>query len=276
MINLRQLEIIIVFFISFLFAGCANDPSTLQNVAEEKQINSEVQNEQNKPKPITEEANNKIEHELWFPRPHGIHAPTGKGHVTDSTSIDSNTGWAVLYTEDNKFNLYYTKDGGTLWNKSEAHIPIDALHVSFLDENIGWILGEYVQDGKPQAKILQTQDGGTTWSDQELPPPVELDKITEEVSMYTRKLWFFNESVGALILQVDHFDAKSQYIYFTSDKGSTWSKPHQAGIMSGEKPAGTFGSLEWDLSNRGEFIFIMNNKKWTSGDGGFSWKMEEL
>ncbi len=85
--------------------------------------------------------------------------------------IDANHGWAV----GDKSILLETRDGGANWTMHKI-IPASAKELSaeeavasqdpvlydvqFLDENTGWVVGEF-------GKIYHTTDGGQTWSEQE-------------------------------------------------------------------------------------------------------------
>ena len=75
------------------------------------------------------------------------------------TFLDSNHGWLMMkYASSSNFNLgalYFTRDGGLTWTKSN----LDAAgETYFVNPMMGWVAGY-----EPVGDLLQTRDGGLTW-----------------------------------------------------------------------------------------------------------------
>ena len=72
-------------------------------------------------------------------------------------------GWVVgSISKDDRVTdsiLVYTEDGGNTWQRQRAPSRTELIHIDFVDDKRGWIVGA---DGV----ILHTSDGGQTWSAQ--------------------------------------------------------------------------------------------------------------
>ena len=125
-------------------------------------------------------------------------------------------------------------------------------------------------DEPPIPYIMKTEDGGVTWRKQTLASPVNTNKITKDTEIISRNMFFFNESEGIVQLGFQVMDSKSLYIYYTSDKGSTWSKPVKVDLT---KTTITFGDWTWDRTDGNKLIFLKGNKQWISANNSETWNL---
>ena len=79
----------------------------------------------------------------------------GNGILTSVDFVNEKTGWAVGFDG----NILKTTDGGENWNQTFRDRQMS--DVCFIDENIGWIVGDET--------ILYTTDGGNNWNEQTAP-----------------------------------------------------------------------------------------------------------
>src|SRR5210317_1290648 len=74
--------------------------------------------------------------------------------------VNGNTGYAVSENGE----ILHTSDGGTNWSRQADFSSNELRSVFFLDEDHGWVVGEYL--GLPhETVILITADGGENWAE---------------------------------------------------------------------------------------------------------------
>ncbi len=110
-------------------------------------------------------------------------------------------GWVVgsISREDVVVDslVLYTDDGGTSWQRQRMPTKEELIHVDFVSEKRGWIVG----DG---GTILHTADGGDTWTEQRSGTKATLYHVD-----------FRNDRVGWIV-------GKQGTILRTTDGGETW------------------------------------------------------
>jgi photosystem II stability/assembly factor-like uncharacterized protein len=110
-------------------------------------------------------------------------------------------GWVVGSISHNDSVIdslvLYTNDGGTSWQRQRMPTKEELIHVDFVSEKRGWIVG----DG---GTILYTTDGGDTWTPQ---------RSNVKATLY--HVDFRNERVGWAV-------GKQGTILRTTDGGETW------------------------------------------------------
>jgi len=138
--------------------------------------------------------------------------------------------------------LAITRDSGTTWQILEAGTKQELIHIDFVDDERGWIVGA-------GGAILHTEDAGETWQRQE-------SKITE--TLY--HVDFRNSKQGIAV-------GERGTILSTQDAGQTWTKifaPVRATLLSvqfvGEDNV-------WVVGRSGVIL--------RSGDGGRTWLEQE-
>lgn len=94
--------------------------------------------------------------------------------------------------------VLYTNDGGTSWQRQRLPTKEELIHVDFVSEKRGWIVG----DG---GTILRTEDGGETWTQQRTDTKATLYHVD-----------FRNERDGWVV-------GKLGTILRTTDGGATWA-----------------------------------------------------
>ncbi|HXT64082.1 MAG TPA: YCF48-related protein [Pyrinomonadaceae bacterium] len=155
-------------------------------------------------------------------------------------------GWVVgsLARGDNVVGsvLAITRDSGTTWQMLEAGTRQELIHIDFIDDERGWIVGA-------GGAILHTEDAGETWTRQESGVTVTLYHVD-----------FRNSKQGIAV-------GERGTILFTQDAGRTWSKvtsPARATLLSVQ-----FASEDaaWIVGRSGVIL--------RSGDGGRTWVEQE-
>jgi photosystem II stability/assembly factor-like uncharacterized protein len=138
--------------------------------------------------------------------------------------------------------LAITRDSGTTWQILEAGTKQELIHIDFVDDERGWIVGA-------GGAILHTEDAGETWQRQE-------SKITE--TLY--HVDFRNSKQGIAV-------GERGTILSTQDAGQTWTKifaPVRATLLSvqfvGEDNV-------WVVGRSGVIL--------RSGDAGRTWLEQE-
>lgn len=155
-------------------------------------------------------------------------------------------GWVVgsLARGDNVVGsvLAITRDSGATWQMLEAGTHQELIHIDFIDDERGWIVGA-------GGAILHTEDAGETWTRQESGVTGTLYHVD-----------FRNSKQGIAV-------GEKGTILITSDAGRTWSKvtsPARATLLSVQ-----FVS-EADVWTVGRSGVIMR-----SADGGRTWIEQE-
>ena len=155
-------------------------------------------------------------------------------------------GWVVgsISRGDNVVGsiLAITRDGGATWQSQNASTKQELIHIDFIDDKRGWIVGA---DGA----ILHTNNSGESW--------VRQDSRTN-VTLY--HVDFRNEKQGLAV-------GEGGTILATSDGGINWSK-----IDSHTRS--TLLSVQF-ISEDESWIVGRNGVILRSGDGGLTWVEQE-
>jgi len=138
--------------------------------------------------------------------------------------------------------LAITRDSGTTWQMLEAGTQQELIHIDFVDDERGWIVGA-------GGAILHTEDAGETWQ--------------RQLSGVTGTLYhvdFRNSKQGIAV-------GERGTILITQDAGQTWNKvisPARATLLSVQ-----FVSEDnvWIVGRSGVIL--------RSGDGGHTWLEQE-
>lgn len=138
--------------------------------------------------------------------------------------------------------LVYTDDQGTTWQRQRAPSRSELIHLDFVDDKHGWIVGD-------NGAILSTFDGGLSWTKQ-------------------------NSGTNATLYHVDFRDEKKGWavgkrgtILKTLDGGQTWltiAAKVEATLLSVQFVSGEEG---WAVGRAGTIL--------RSEDGGLSWLQQE-
>ena len=155
-------------------------------------------------------------------------------------------GWVVgsISRGDNIVGsiLAITRDGGATWQMQDARTKQELIHIDFIDDKRGWIVGA---DGA----ILHTNNSGESWVRQESQTNVTLFHVD-----------FRNEKQGLAV-------GERGTILATIDGGASWKKV--------DSPAkGTLLSVEF-VSEDESWIVGRSGVILRSGDGGRSWIEQE-
>ena len=155
-------------------------------------------------------------------------------------------GWVVGSISRNDVVIdslvLFTNDGGTSWQRQRLPTREELIHVDFINEKRGWIVG----DG---GTILHTEDGGETWTQQ---------RTNVNATLY--HVDFRNERVGWAV-------GKQGTILRTTDGGETW--------FTLEPPVrNTLLSVQFADDNDG-WIVGRGGVILRSSDGGATWVRQE-
>lgn len=186
--------------------------------------------------------------QLWR-EAHRFSAQEFQGAVPELYSLrfdGKKRGWVVgsISRGDNIIGsiLAITRDGGTTWQQQDARTQQELIHIDFVDDKRGWIVGA---DGA----ILHTSDAGESWARQDSQTSVTLYHVD-----------FRNEKLGLAV-------GGSSTILATTDGGRTWSKAKSP--LRGTLLSVQFVSEDesWAVGRNGVIL--------RSGDGGRSWVEQE-
>ena len=126
--------------------------------------------------------------------------------------VDENIGWLAgsRLTEPNTENysgiILKTENGGDTWSNVECDSTIsDFSELHFIDENMGWMIGNRYNGYSYEQFIYKTVNGGENWTQLSLP---------ESSTILT--FHFVDQSRGIF--------TGSGSIWYTSDGGVTWSE----------------------------------------------------
>lgn len=155
-------------------------------------------------------------------------------------------GWVVgsISKDDRVIDsiVVYTDDGGLTWQRQRAPTRFELIHLDFVDDRHGWIVGA---DGV----ILYTFDGGQSWNKQ-------------------------NSGTKATLYHVDFRDEKKGWaigergtILKTTDAGQTWTA-----IES--RVSATLLSVQF-VTNEEGWVVGRSGIILRSEDGGYSWIQQE-
>jgi photosystem II stability/assembly factor-like uncharacterized protein len=138
--------------------------------------------------------------------------------------------------------VLHTRDGGTLWRRVRIPTNVELIHVDFVDEDNGWIVGA-------NGTILATTDGGENWRFQSSGTTSTLFHID-----------FKNKNLGWAV-------GGKGLILRTEDGGATWNK-----ISSGVDK--TLLSVEF-INERNGWAIGHGGTILRSDDGGATWIQQE-
>lgn len=180
---------------------------------------------------------------------HKISTADVKGATPELYSLRFNgkkKGWVVgsLSRGDNVVGsvLAITRDGGATWQLQEAAVPQELIHIDFIDDKRGWIVGA-------GGAILHTEDAGESWAKQDSNTAATIYHVD-----------FRNQEQGIAV-------GERGTILLTRDGGRTWIKinsPARATLLSVQ-----FVSEDesWIVGRNGAIL--------RSGDGGRTWVEQE-
>jgi len=155
-------------------------------------------------------------------------------------------GWVVgsISRGDNIVGslLAITRDGGASWQFQDARTKQELIHIDFIDDKRGWIVGA---DGA----ILHTDNSGESWVRQDSRTSVTLFHVD-----------FRNEKQGLAV-------GEQGTILVTTDGGISWTKVDS-------RTKATLLSVQF-ISEDESWIVGRNGVILRSGDGGHSWVEQE-
>lgn len=110
-----------------------------------------------------------------------------------------------------------TTNGGTNWSVQTINSSFHFNDVFFINQNVGWVCGEYL--GLPHyASVFKTTDGGLTWTEK----PLGNDETM-------RGIYFTDDLYG---WAVGNNNSTESAIYHTTDGGDNWIFENTPGILS--------------------------------------------
>ena len=131
--------------------------------------------------------------------------------------ISAKIGWAHSGHNLSKSSLFYTNDGGSIWNK--IYVLEDSLEsimgVYMIDSLNGWVSKVWQNNQFPYNSInynTKTNDGGYSWEDMSSYIPDEREP---------RSFYFINRDIGFFAAGYDSLD-HSAIIYKTINGGCYW------------------------------------------------------
>lgn len=137
--------------------------------------------------------------------------------------LNDSLGWAYSYGTGILIN---TLNGGNDWHIQSTFDSLYFEQIQFVDENNGWLCGEY-------GYVFKTTDGGNHWADispeisNRILTKIDLSKKEKPegwyVSYYT--LHFFNEYDGFIAGQKNNLNTQERKLitFATSDGGNNWN-----------------------------------------------------
>jgi len=185
--------------------------------------------------------------DYWFGQTSNTTKSLNKIHC-----IDSNTSWIIGGTV-----VLNTTNGGAEWTQNSISNgdTIDFQSVFFIDNNIGWLVGNgHIAGTGHYEIILKTVDGGEVWIEQDINYP----------DIFYTSVCFINADIGWV--------SGCANIYNTTNGGEEWSFQHQ--LCSGEH---CLSSLQFTSANTGWVISqewssrISWGDIWKTTDGGENW-----
>lgn len=156
-----------------------------------------------------------------------------RGWVVGSVSRDDRVTGSILAI---------TRDGGATWLPQDAGTDRELIHMDFVDDKRGWIVGA-------RGTILHTDDAGESWVRQESTTPLDLYHVD-----------FRNDKQGLAV-------GERGAVLTTEDGGRTWTKiepPSRATLLSVQL-----------VSEDESWIAGRNGVILRSGNGGRTWIAQE-
>ncbi|MBD3340005.1 MAG: T9SS type A sorting domain-containing protein [Candidatus Lokiarchaeota archaeon] len=187
-----------------------------------------------------------------------IESSLGCSWVKDVYFIDELRGWATgivasritistgffgeinIDIENPRSTIWDTNDGGVNWNQTTFSSNEFLEDIFFLNESIGWAVGD-------SGTIVKTIDGGNSW----------LDK-TNNADRNLKSVQFFSPNVGLAVCE-------DRQIIKSFDGGSTWEEYSRA-------PYANLCSVYFTNKDKGWAAgFLRTGMIFQTNDGGFSW-----
>lgn len=166
----------------------------------------------------------------------------GKAELYSLRFANKKNGWIVGSVNKNDAVVgslvLHSSDGGTLWRRTRIQTTQELIHVDFVDENHGWIVGA-------NGTIMATTDGGEIW---------RIQKSNTTAAIY--HVDFKNEKNGWAV-------GEKGLILRTEDGGETWQKIN-ASVTK------TLLSVEF-INDKNGWIVGRGGTTLRSEDGGKTW-----
>jgi hypothetical protein len=141
-------------------------------------------------------------------------------HITDMQLLAENVGWVI-----SQGRLLWTNDGGASWiNRTPTDLELDARAATFLDANVGWLVGAGLPDAQGRSTLYlgKTGDGGNTW---QLRAMSEFNPVEPGSTQGAVKLDFFDASTGLMQIKLASSNNFDLYTALKSvDGGATWQE----------------------------------------------------
>lgn len=186
--------------------------------------------------------------------------------------VNRTTGWIAM-SRGGVTALYKTADRGYTWTQ-QLPLPYPKLFqrdMSFVDENVGFVVVGVIDKGKMVSALYATVDGGQHWALRSLP---ERGSITGGVD-------FVSASRGWVL--IEHSSSPAT-LYSTTDGGHTWTSIGTAGRLAGVDARDHLEGIRFDNAKQGWIAGWRPPRGntastalyyWT-GDGGTSWTPDAL
>jgi photosystem II stability/assembly factor-like uncharacterized protein len=186
--------------------------------------------------------------------------PQQQGSFNYVFSVDSLTCWVVGYDRNTASALILkTLDGGNHWNKQKVNYDILLNSACFINENMGWVVGE-------SGIILFTENGGVNWMKQESGTTEQLTSVD-----------FINSTQGWVSCMYGN-------ILYTVNGGEDWFIQNQENIptlrsidfVDSQNGWGVGGHTWFDAKNDIEDYEILGSKGYIfyTKDGGENWDQQ--
>ncbi|MDR2641824.1 MAG: hypothetical protein LBC74_03410 [Planctomycetaceae bacterium] len=137
--------------------------------------------------------------------------------INDVFFVNSLTGWAVC----DRGLIWYTNDGGKLWQLQQTPISCILKSVWFINEQLGIVVGGYRFPYSNQSRglIFVTFNGGQDWN-----------TLNIEGTPFFHRVKMFDHLRG--VIAGESSEHCPSGLFITKDGGRTW-KPHQADKTEG-------------------------------------------
>lgn len=172
---------------------------------------------------------------------------------SDGFFLSPSVGWVV----GSQGIILHTEDGGEHWEQQKSGTKFRLRKIRFIDDRIGWAIGEKSSEGHATGIILHTVDGGEHWQ-------AQWKKKTDWMGL--RDLSFVDEKIGWVMGNIAEYSGDALLIS-TSDGGKTWKETEfkeisYKGMFFIDKYQGAI------LTKRG-YVFVTR-------DGGKTWEKQRM